>query len=145
VEVLCRAARAGRRADGRANGSDTASGVWQALTVPLGQTVTGLRVTCRPLQGAQLPLVRAISPEYGEAQKTHFHLAQFKPYQLGPLCPRPSGRRTQTADGEIPDQNFLAGKASAGCGRMPPSIWIWERCATSPPWKYTVRAAEAEP
>jgi hypothetical protein len=101
--------------------SDVASGVWQAFTVPLGQTVVGLRVTCRPLEGRQLPPLRAIAPEYGEGEKTHFHLAQFKPYRFVSSLPAAypdEGRKL--VDGVIPDKNFLAGK-SVG--------WLWTDAA----------------
>ena len=91
---------------------DAAAGAWQALTVPVGQTVAGLRVTCQPMQGTKLPVVRAIAPEYGDGANTHFHLAQYKPYQILPAPPATypdEGRKL--VDGVIADKNFLDGKS----------------------------------
>src|SRR5205085_1301503 len=96
---------------------EATSGAWQPLTVPIGQTVVGLRVTCRPLQGAALPSLRAIAPEFGAEVNTRFHLAQYHPYQVLPAPPAAypdDGRKL--VDGVIPDANFLAGK-SVG--------WLW--------------------
>ena len=100
---------------------DATAGAWQALTVPVGQMVVGLRVTCYPMQGAKLPSLRAIAPEYGEGASARFHLAQYKPYQFLPTPPATypdEGRKL--VDGVIPDKNFLDNK-SVG--------WLWTDAA----------------
>ena len=96
---------------------DATSGAWQPLTVPIGQKVIGLRVTCRSLQGAELPSLRAIAPEFGEGVKTRFHLAQYRPYQFlpAPAATYPDDGR-KLVDGVIPDANFLAGKSVGSLG-----------------------------
>src|SRR5579884_900153 len=91
---------------------------WQALTAPVGQTVVGLRVTCRPFGSGDLPLVRALAPEIGASSaKVRFHKAQFCPYQFLPAPPAtyPDDGHKLT-DGILPQNGFLEGK-SVG--------WLW--------------------
>jgi len=90
---------------------DPVSRAWQPLTIPIGQTVAGMRVTFRPLAGSGLPQVRACAPEYSSGERTHFHLAQYRPYQIlpAPAAAYPDDGR-KLIDGDIPNVNFLGGK-----------------------------------
>lgn len=92
--------------------ADTASGPWQVLTLPVGQTVSGLRVTCRPLSGAALPSVRALAPEYGDPSRVQFHRALFRPYQFlpAPAAVYPDDGHKLT-DGLFAEKGFLEGRS----------------------------------
>ncbi|HLV81746.1 MAG TPA: DUF4855 domain-containing protein [Chthonomonadaceae bacterium] len=99
-------------------GADPIAERWQVLTVPVGQTVIGLRVTCRPFGSEGLPRIRALSPEIGETSaNVRFHKGLFCPYQFLPAPPAtyPDDGRKLT-DGILPEKGFLEGK-SVG--------WLW--------------------
>lgn len=86
---------------------DPDSGMWPAVTVPVGRRASAVRVRIKPTGGKAAPLVRSIALEDGDAAEPAKNRAIGCPYRFTPSIP---GLYADTGhfltDGVVPDKGF---------------------------------------